>query len=406
MTRIRCCSFWCCLLACGDSVTPPDGGARDSSGGLSDAGECVPGAERSIDCGRCGTASQLCSSSGIWAAPAACEDEGTCVEGTTETEATLLCGERTRQCETGCVWGEWAISTPDGECERGSTSDGTTSCSSPSETPRRTCSADCVWGPDECVNACAGTRRVTPADAEEVCVPAGPYMRGDAMISDATPVSEVTLSGYYIDRYPVTNRRYRECVDAGPCGAPEATIGRESFADLGREGYPVQGVTRTQARDFCEWDGRRLPTEAEWEKAARGPAPRRNRYPWGDVPNCVSLAVLGCPGGPASSGGGVMPDLFDALPGSATFYGVEMMVGGGQELLFDAYGASYYGEPGSTTDPRGPDEREPDAGGESRRVVHGHPRFVRYSTEHLLSYRSGWDITLPWAVIRCARSAL
>jgi eukaryotic-like serine/threonine-protein kinase len=93
----------------------------------------------------------------------------------------------------------------------------------------------------------------------------------------AIPPHEVTLEAFYIDQYEVTNAQYRTCVKAGVCEPP----GNNELYNPVLENHPVSCVTWEQARVFCEqWRGGRLPTEAEWEKAARGTDDRL--YPWGD----------------------------------------------------------------------------------------------------------------------------
>src|SRR5438552_1920048 len=91
---------------------------------------------------------------------------------------------------------------------------------------------------------------------------------------------EVTLSAYYIDRTEVTVAAYRRCVELGRCIAPPFAAGGQRFD---RTDYPVTLVTWNEANDFCRFDGGRLPTEAEWERAARGTTGRR--FPWGNVYN-------------------------------------------------------------------------------------------------------------------------
>lgn len=88
----------------------------------------------------------------------------------------------------------------------------------------------------------------------------------------------VELPGFWIETTEVTNRRYRRCVDAGRCRPPSA---ESSLGDRSRDQYPVVGVTWKQARDYAAWTGRRLPSEAEWERAARGKETRW-RFPWGN----------------------------------------------------------------------------------------------------------------------------
>ena len=101
---------------------------------------------------------------------------------------------------------------------------------------------------------------------------------------DEEPLHTVTLNDFFIDQYEVTNARYAECVKAGECLLP---AGSSSYTRLSYYGdsqygdYPVVLVSWHDARRYCQWRGMRLPTEAEWEKAARGTDGRL--YPWGDI---------------------------------------------------------------------------------------------------------------------------
>ena len=88
----------------------------------------------------------------------------------------------------------------------------------------------------------------------------------------------VQVPGIWIDSTEVTNQRYRICVDAGDCVPPSDAT---AFDDPGRGQYPVVGLTWNQAREYSRWVGRRLPSESEWERAARGKG-FRARFPWGN----------------------------------------------------------------------------------------------------------------------------
>jgi formylglycine-generating enzyme required for sulfatase activity len=201
------------------------------------------------------------------------------------------------------------------------------------------------------------------------------------------PEHEVVLYPYFIDRFEVTNERYRECVAAGACTDPDPwSIDDFYDGDAGRR-YPVAFLTWQQAVDYCTWVDRRLPTEAEWEKAARGPSPDRRIYPWGDDPPTCEQAVFNdCPGVGAH-------DEVDAHPAGASPFGVERMVDAVIEPVSDWYAADYYDQ-SALVDPRGPEAGE-----------------FHADRSHSDSYPADWYPPLTVRLdgdgdgIRCARSA-
>jgi serine/threonine-protein kinase len=148
---------------------------------------------------------------------------------------------------------------------------------------------------------------------------------------DERAVHEVRLDAFWIDRTLVTNSQYIDCVVAGGCTSPLEDVphhfGRPGYSD-----YPVVNVSWDQAQAYCAWAGRRLPTEAEWERAARGDDGRL--YPWGnESPTCKHGNFKECDNG-------LMP--VGSFELGASPYGALDMAGNVWEWVGDWYSPSYY----------------------------------------------------------------
>ncbi len=116
---------------------------------------------------------------------------------------------------------------------------------------------------------------------EMILIPAGDFIMGSAVekyAKEGNPQHTVHLKAFYIDKYEVTNAQYKAYIDATGV-APPLTLPKGKIP-TGRDNYPVVGVTWEEARAYARWAGKRLPTEEEWEKAARGTDGRF--YPWGE----------------------------------------------------------------------------------------------------------------------------
>ncbi|MBN1813657.1 MAG: SUMF1/EgtB/PvdO family nonheme iron enzyme [Anaerolineae bacterium] len=139
--------------------------------------------------------------------------------------------------------------------------------------------------------------------SEMVYVPQGTFLMGSngdyigdsAVPNRAMPQHEVYLDAFWIDRTEVINAHYAKCVEAGACSPPSSSRSHNRSSYYGNSkfaNYPVTYVDWNQANVYCDWIGKRLPTEAEWEKAARGEDGRT--YPWGEEINCDRAAVTEC----------------------------------------------------------------------------------------------------------------
>ncbi len=141
------------------------------------------------------------------------------------------------------------------------------------------------------------------------------------------PVRWVKVGGLWVERSEVTNATYRLCVSSGGCTVPRDD---GSFADPARGRHPVVGVSFDQAEELCRWVGRRLPSEAEWERAARGNEALW-RYPWGNRRSRDLVNVVGVEGGDAFAG------LAPVASFPATGYGLVDVAGNAAEWVADAF---------------------------------------------------------------------
>ncbi len=189
-------------------------------------------------------------------------------------------------------------------------------------------------------------------DNSRVRVPSGTFLMGSTGgAQDEQPVHRVTLHGFSMDRYEVTNHRYKACVDTGKCEAPISTASghrKEYFGTAEFADYPVVFVDWNQADAFCKTEHGRLPTEAEWEMTARGPEPAARTFPWGDEPPDCTRANMG---GPGSCVGDT--DRVGLRPAGKSFFGAMDMAGNVWEWTADNYSPTYY-QSSPTTDPKGP----------------------------------------------------
>jgi eukaryotic-like serine/threonine-protein kinase len=130
---------------------------------------------------------------------------------------------------------------------------------------------------------------------ESIFIPGRSFIMGrDDGAEDEGPAHTVWLPDYWIDRTKLTNKMYLMCVDANVCRPPQKASSYSRllyFKNPKFQDYPVVNVTWEDASGYCSWAGRRLPTEAEWEKAARGTDGRT--YPWGNQDPAAKFGNFG-----------------------------------------------------------------------------------------------------------------
>ena len=173
------------------------------------------------------------------------------------------------------------------------------------------------------------TRTGEVNDALFLFVPGGEFNMGaDNEREDEGPMHAVLLDAFWLMRDEVTNAQYQQCVQEGSCTAPASS----DWDDPSRANHPVAHVTWEQANQYAEWAGGRLPTEAEWESAARGDDGRS--YPWGEDTPDSDLLNFNFDVGDTTEVG--------TYPEGAGPFGHLDMAGNVEEWVADRYDGSYY----------------------------------------------------------------
>ncbi|MFO0595796.1 MAG: SUMF1/EgtB/PvdO family nonheme iron enzyme [Myxococcaceae bacterium] len=208
-------------------------------------------------------------------------------------------------------------------------------------------------------SACSEPVPKTVARADEACFAAGPFTMGHGRLeavfdlssqynpaptNDWVPAHEVELSEFCIDKYEVTWRQYNECIEAGICTTNGIFVwytSRDHLVDPEYANRAIFGPWYAEAETYCLWRGKRLPTEAEWERAARGRDGRD--YPWGNAPPSKDLLAPGLPLVPVGN-----------FPQDQTPEGVFDLFGGESEWVADWYSPFAYGHGERQVDPQGP----------------------------------------------------
>lgn len=274
--------------------------------------------------------------------------------------------------------------------------------------------------------------------AGEVCIPGGVFGMGHDKLpmpdptgmnftqmprNDWAPVHEVQLSPFFIDSQETTLGEFRACVEAGVCdvrGLQSDPYVRAAYEDPTKSDRPAHAVSFDEAVKYCRWRGKRLPTEAEWERTARGP--NSTTYPWGET--LPSLEIILEPTqyfpGPADGGRDVIPPAVGTTPEDVTPEGVHDLFSSVYEWASDWYDPFYYASSPRLDPPGAP-------GPVKVNVAHeyDHGNFIDSNGErslrpnrYVFETGAGWDVrTRGWPMwmrgrdvptsgigVRCARS--
>ncbi len=194
---------------------------------------------------------------------------------------------------------------------------------------------------------------------------------------NARPAARVWVQTFYLDTHEVTYEAYEACIEAGACTKrPEDGRWGPRYTDFGRPRQPITGVSWYHAVEYCAWRGQRLPTEAQWEKGARGPD--GDRFPWGNAPATCARAVikdpeLGRSCGVKKRGSADTGRVVAVGTRPAGRYGLYDMIGNVEEWVYDWYTDDWdaCGKDCLGIEPRGPCQGEEPCAGRTFRVVRG-----------------------------------
>lgn len=219
-----------------------------------------------------------------------------------------------------------------------------------------------------------------------IAIPAGPFDMGCTVLTDSQCQDDeyvqhsVDLGAFQIGRTEVSQSQYEACVTAGECEEPTG-----NYDPVATPNLPAVRLSWGMAQAYCIWEGGRLPTEAEWAKAARGTDSRK--YPWGN-------AVVSCELANYNVCGGMTVDV-DSYAAGASPYGALHMVGNVGEWVQDWYEQPFSAD--AVTDPMGPVSG-------SIKVTRSQP-FSYPNQDIRASFRSDWSPSLLSGGIgvRCAR---
>jgi formylglycine-generating enzyme required for sulfatase activity len=229
-------------------------------------------------------------------------------------------------------------------------------------------------------------------DMQMVFIPAGNFQMGSMESNpcahlDELPQHTVYLDAYWIDQHEVTNAQYRKCVEAGWCTEPTCSYGTSTYMDETKEDHPVGCVDWYEASAYCEWSGGQLPTEAQWEKAARGTEARE--YPWG-----AEFDAALCNSSESAIGGSTPVGLYS--PDGDSPYGLADVSGNLWEWVTDWYDIGYYAQSPSSnpTGPQGGENRAARGGSWYGNYCSVRTTYRYYNTPHGRSPGMGFRCVL------------
>jgi sulfatase modifying factor 1 len=228
-----------------------------------------------------------------------------------------------------------------------------------------------------------------------ITIPAGAFLMGNPEgegRADESPQRSIYLDAFLIDQVEVTNERYMAFVKATGHRTPPNPYGTGPLRSLtGIEHLPVVQTTWYDAKAYCGWAKKRLPTEAEWEKAARGTDGRL--YPWGNDPPTATRANFDREWEEEKT---LHP--VGSLPGGDSPYGVKDMAGNAREWVSDWYDAEYY-QQAPDRNPQGPDKK-----GVVRSIRGGSWHSPASDLTTAARGRGGFALQTHGTGFRCARS--
>jgi serine/threonine-protein kinase len=249
-----------------------------------------------------------------------------------------------------------------------------------------------------------GTRHRDALDgAWMVYVPPGAFVMGhnDGM-PDERPSRRVQLNeGFWIDQYEVTTERFQQCVQAGACPHPTKVSTKCNWGVSGKQQHPINCISWIEASQYCKWANKELPTEAQWEKAARSTDQRL--YPWGaSNPDPLRIGRIYTADDAAKHSDKHQPtEVVGDRPVGAGPYGTQGQIGNLYEWVADCYEADFYSKSPSIN----PYNDSCNTQTDQQRVVRGGRKPARNDEDLRLTYRNAYSASTRsiWLGFRCVR---